>query len=67
MKTIRGLASEVCKREGKKSQARIGDVREILGILSDILYAQDEPLETYQVLYKNGQVRSKKKSGKKQA
>lgn len=36
--TINKLASEIAKREGKKSQARIGDVREILGILSDILF-----------------------------
>lgn len=36
--TIRKLASLIAEKEGKKSQARIGDVREVLGILSDILF-----------------------------
>jgi hypothetical protein len=31
--TIQKLASEIAKREGKKSQARIGDIREILAVL----------------------------------
>ena len=35
--TLRTLASLIAKREGKKSQARIGDVREILSKLTDIL------------------------------
>lgn len=34
--TIQKLASEIAKREGKKSQARIGDIREILKILCTI-------------------------------
>lgn len=34
--TINALASEICKREGKRSQARIGDVREILKIIASI-------------------------------
>ncbi|HEX8608947.1 MAG TPA: hypothetical protein VF679_09955 [Pedobacter sp.] len=29
-------ASEIAKREGKKSQARIGDIREILKIIIDM-------------------------------
>lgn len=33
---IRQLASEVAKIEGKKSQARIGDIREILSIIADL-------------------------------
>lgn len=37
--TINKLASEIARREGKKSQARIGDIREILSILSDMFYA----------------------------
>jgi hypothetical protein len=36
MKTFQQLASEVAKREGKKSKSRIGDIREILHILSQI-------------------------------
>lgn len=31
--TLNKIASEIAKREGKKSQARIGDIREILKIL----------------------------------
>lgn len=34
--TIVQLASKIAKLEGKKSQARIGDIREILTILADI-------------------------------
>jgi hypothetical protein len=38
--TLNRLASEIAKREGKKSQARIGDIREILKIVtSDIQFA----------------------------
>lgn len=40
--TIKQLASEIAKREGKKSQARIGDIREILGILADIVAEASE-------------------------
>lgn len=34
--TSRSLASRIAKLEGKRSQARIGDVREILKLLCDI-------------------------------
>lgn len=34
--TQQELAREIAKREGKKSQARIGDIREILKILVQI-------------------------------
>lgn len=33
------LASLVAKKEGHKSQARIGDVREILSIVADLMYS----------------------------
>ena len=33
--TLRKLASDIAKKEGKKSQARIGDIREILRILCE--------------------------------
>jgi len=36
IKTITQLASAIAKREGKKHQASIGDVREILRILEDL-------------------------------
>lgn len=35
--TINKLAKEIAKREGKRSQARYGDIKEIIGILSDIV------------------------------
>lgn len=62
MKTIKALASELAKREGKKSQARIGDIREILGHLSDIAF--DDYRHLY-VLVVNGQKRALKKAKKK--
>lgn len=34
--TIQKLASEIAKREGKKSQVSIGNIREILRIFIDI-------------------------------
>ena len=60
--TIKQLAAQIAKIEGKKSQARIGDIAEILSILSDMAWEKlgldDSPLET---LVKNGQKRSKRK------
>lgn len=56
--TIKTLATEIAKREGKKSQARIGEVREILGLLSDFFYENSTELST--VLYNNGFKRSRK-------
>ncbi len=34
--TVAKIASELAKREGKKSQARIGDIREILKVLVEM-------------------------------
>lgn len=58
--TIKSLASLIAKIEGKKSQARVGDVREILGILSDLVY-QDEIDYFWELFYENGKKRSKRK------
>lgn len=62
--TIKTLASKIAKLEGKKSEARIGDIREILGILSDVFY-EDFNSRTYLALFKNGEKRAKKKPKKK--
>ncbi len=35
--TLTQLASEIAKREGKKSQAKIGDIREMLKHLRNII------------------------------
>ncbi len=44
------LASIVAKKEGHKSQARIGDIREILSILADLSYTSPDPLLAIQKL-----------------
>lgn len=61
--TIRKLASLIAKREGKKSQARVGDIREILSILADLFYESATDLSI--ALYDLGFSRSKKKRAKK--
>ena len=35
--TFAGLAAQIALREGKRSQARVSDIREILGILTDMM------------------------------
>lgn len=42
-KVLNKLASEICKREGKKSQAKVGDVREILKILTQMILKDEAP------------------------
>lgn len=62
------LASEIAKKEGNKSQVRIGDIREILGILSDIMYEshqKDTDLNLSYLFYINGKKRAKKNEKKK--
>lgn len=38
------LASAIAKKEGHKSQARIGDIRELLGIIADMSYESPDPI-----------------------
>lgn len=52
------LASAIAKKEGHKSQSRIGDIREILSILADMSYESVEPI---QAITKLGIARAKKK------
>lgn len=59
IKTIKALASAIAKKEGKKSQARIGDIREILSILGDIFFEYNG---VEYLLYNNGLKRAKKKA-----
>lgn len=40
------LASDIAKKEGHRSQARIGDIREILSILADMSYCSPDPLQS---------------------
>lgn len=53
--TINELSQMITKAEGKKHQASMGDVKEILAILSDMLSA-----EVVLCLYTNGMRRAKK-------
>lgn len=55
------LASKIAKIEGHKSQARIGDIREIISIISDLSYQSEEPL---QAIIKLGISRSKRRKKK---
>lgn len=55
---IKEIASAIAKAEGHKSQARIGDIREILGILADMTYQSEEPVRAIVAL---GIARAKRK------
>ena len=64
---LRQLASKIAKLEGKKSVVKIGDVREIIGILGDILHAE-LTIGDYELLasmLQDGYRRSKKKKPSK--
>lgn len=56
--TIKELATEIAKREAKKSQVTIGNVREILAHLSDISAADPSALV---IIEKNGRRRATRK------
>lgn len=60
--TMKLLASKVAKLEGKKHQATIGDVREILGIVSDVVYREgchsDRAANALTLFYLNGKKRA---------
>ena len=60
--TIQKLASLIAKKEGKKSQARVGDIREMLSILSDLVYSDCDAIMIS--LFDNGFSRSKKNEKK---
>jgi hypothetical protein len=68
MKTINALVKELCKREGLKSQTSIGNVREVIGHLADIIHEEEydgdeysEPSETAILLFDLGKRRAKRK------
>lgn len=59
--TMRTLASQLALSEGRKHQASVGDVREILALLSDIVYADVMNFQRsscYRVLIRNGKRRA---------
>lgn len=60
---INDIAKEIAKREGKKSQARIGDIKEILGIIADIVWESTE--DVVPTIINLGKQRDKKRNAKK--
>lgn len=62
--TIKELASKIAKIEGKKSQARIGDIREILGILSDLMIDESQIATIVMIMLESGIKRLNKKKKK---
>lgn len=66
---IHRLVQLLVKQEGKKSNVKIGDVREIVSILSDLFYIEftsGAPYsKTFMALVVNGARRREKRAGKK--
>ena len=63
--TIKELVSEIAKREAGKSNVKVGDIREIIGHLSDMvfvdeLYGDIKLNNLVSMLYANGKRRAKK-------
>lgn len=62
--TLNKLASLISKKEGKKHQASIGDIREIIGVLVDII-REDGGSEVYMSLIGMGNKRAKRAKAKR--
>lgn len=61
--TFNDLVNEIAKKEGKKSPTEIGNIREIVRIMSEIIVKKPEALA---VLLNNGlKKKAKKKATKK--
>lgn len=63
--TIKELVSGLCKVEGLKSQVEVGDMREIIGHLSDIIFKEigDDNLSGAALaLWKNGRARTRRRT-----
>ena len=63
IKTIKALALELCRREKKKKQVDIAQMSELLGVISDMVYACGID-DFWSLFYCNGQKRAKKKAKK---
>ncbi len=66
--TMRRLASELALSEGRKHQASVGDVREILALLSDMIWRDFMSARRtllYSTLLKNGKRRSQARKPKR--
>lgn len=60
--TIKELVSELCKREKGKSNVSVGDVRELISHLSDMIFEFGP--EVARAIYLNGVRRAKRKAKK---
>jgi hypothetical protein len=58
MKTIKEIVKYVADYEGLKEQVSVGNIREIVGIVSDLIFAFYPLVD---VLYNNGKRRAKRK------
>lgn len=59
---INDIAKEIAKHEGKKSQARIGDIKEILGIIADMIHEEiynDHKTDHLKIIMNLGILRAK--------
>jgi len=61
---LKQLVSHIAAKEGLKKQVSVGNIREIVGIVSDLLWDDYKCLTTYDLLLGNGRRRSKKKGRK---
>ena len=51
----------LCKAEGLKKQVDIAQMSEIVGAISDLLFAPETSLSIYNALYRNGRRRAIRK------
>ena len=57
---IKQIVEELCKREGKKRQVNIAQMKEVVGYISEILAENQKALDS---LVRLGNKRNKKKLG----
>lgn len=55
--TVKEICTELARSEAGKRQAKIGDIRELVGIISDLMIADEDVVW---VLLSNGKRRAKK-------
>ena len=64
IKTAKGIAMELCKREAGKKQVDIAQMTEIVGHLSDMFFEDNPPFtgleNIFETLYNNGARRDRK-------
>jgi hypothetical protein len=61
---MKKLAALICKREGLKKEVPIAQVREVLSVLSDIIYEERAEFgisKSAQKIFNNGDFRAKRK------